>query len=193
MRRRDFLIGVLLAAYTASTQAQQRPKVYRLVVVDPLNPVTDLTGDGELPYYRGFFERLRQIGFAEGRMKGVCTFGKASARRAMWPGHPLTHPAGDTRPRGVSGSPGSPFFYASPVQSEDCRFSKDSAGAAPGCRRHPTATSQTAAFRGQRNEQHTGISRTQLHCGPGPPRRSQADRGQYFPVRGIGRIECAYP
>jgi putative tryptophan/tyrosine transport system substrate-binding protein len=66
VRRRDFLIGVLLAANTASTQAQQRPKVYRLVVVDPLNPVTDLTGDGELPYYRGFFERLRQSGFAEG-------------------------------------------------------------------------------------------------------------------------------
>ena len=44
----------------------------------------------------------------------------------MWPGHPLTHPAGDTRPRGVSGSPGSAYFYASPVQSEDCRFSKDS-------------------------------------------------------------------
>ena len=59
MRRRDFLIGVLLAANTASTQAQQRPKVYRLVVVDPLNPVTELTGDGELPYYRGFFKRRK--------------------------------------------------------------------------------------------------------------------------------------
>jgi putative tryptophan/tyrosine transport system substrate-binding protein len=67
VRRRDFLISVLFAANTASTQAQQRPKVYRLVVVDPLNPVTDLTGDGELPYYRGFFERLRQSRFAEGR------------------------------------------------------------------------------------------------------------------------------
>ena len=50
-----------------------------------------------------------------------------------------------------------------------------------------------AAAIARRNEQHTGISRTLLHCGLGPPRRPQADSGQCFPVRGIGRIECAYP
>jgi hypothetical protein len=47
----------------------------------------------------------------------------------------------------------------------------------------PTATSQTAAFGGRRNGQHTGISRTLL-CELGPPRRSQADSGQYFPGEG---------
>ncbi len=67
MRRRDFLIGLLLATNTTTTQAQQRAKVYGLAVVDPINPVTELMEDAELPYYRGFFERLRQLGFEEGR------------------------------------------------------------------------------------------------------------------------------
>jgi putative tryptophan/tyrosine transport system substrate-binding protein len=67
VRRRDFLIGLFLAAKTEGMQAQQKPKVYRLAVVDPISPVTDFAEDGELPYYRGFFDRLRQIGFVEGR------------------------------------------------------------------------------------------------------------------------------
>jgi putative ABC transport system substrate-binding protein len=67
MRRRDFVVGLLLTATTASAQAQQKAKVYRLAVVDPINPISDLTEAGELPYYRGFFERLRQLGFVEGR------------------------------------------------------------------------------------------------------------------------------
>ena len=66
MRRREFLTGLLLTATAASARAQQNAKVYRLAIVDPINPVTDLTDAGELPYYRGFFERLRQLGFVEG-------------------------------------------------------------------------------------------------------------------------------
>jgi putative tryptophan/tyrosine transport system substrate-binding protein len=67
MKRRDFLIGLALTAPALSARAQQRGKVYRLAVVDPINPVSDLTEAGGLPYYRGFFERLQQLGFAEGR------------------------------------------------------------------------------------------------------------------------------
>jgi putative ABC transport system substrate-binding protein len=67
VRRRDFLIGLLLTTNTASTDAQQKPKVYRLAVVDPISPVTDLAEDAELPYYRGFYGRLRQNGFVEGQ------------------------------------------------------------------------------------------------------------------------------
>jgi len=32
-----------------------------------MTEIIELTDDGELPYYRGFFERLRQLGFAEGQ------------------------------------------------------------------------------------------------------------------------------
>jgi hypothetical protein len=41
-----------------SARAQRRAKVYRLAIVDTVNPVIELTEAGELPYYRGFFERL---------------------------------------------------------------------------------------------------------------------------------------
>ena len=67
MRRRDFVVGLLLTGTTLSARAQRRAKVYRLAVVDTVNPVIELTEAGELPYYRGFFERLRQLGFAEGQ------------------------------------------------------------------------------------------------------------------------------
>jgi len=61
------LIGSLVTASMASAHAQQKPKVYRLAVVDPISPVTDFAEDGELPYYRGFYDRLRQNGFIEGK------------------------------------------------------------------------------------------------------------------------------
>ena len=68
MKRRDFVLGLLLiSATTASTQAQQKGKIHRLAVVDPINPVSDITTASQFPYYRGLFERLQQMGFAEGR------------------------------------------------------------------------------------------------------------------------------
>ena len=42
MKRRQFLAGLLVTATTASGQAQQRGKVYRLAVVDTFNPVAAL-------------------------------------------------------------------------------------------------------------------------------------------------------
>jgi hypothetical protein len=36
MKRREFLVGLLVTATTASAQAQQKGKVYRLAVVDPM-------------------------------------------------------------------------------------------------------------------------------------------------------------
>jgi putative tryptophan/tyrosine transport system substrate-binding protein len=74
MKRRDFLTGLLLTLTTASTQAQQKARVYRLAVVDPINPVEDISTAPELPYYRGFFERLQQLGFTEGRNLQVNRF-----------------------------------------------------------------------------------------------------------------------
>jgi hypothetical protein len=43
MKRRDFLTGLLLALTTQSAEAQQKARVYRLAVVDPINPVNDIT------------------------------------------------------------------------------------------------------------------------------------------------------
>ena len=49
MRRRDFVVGLLLTGATASARAQRRAKVYRLAIVDTVNPVIELTEAGELP------------------------------------------------------------------------------------------------------------------------------------------------
>ena len=38
-----------------------------MAVLDTINPIIELTDAGELPYYRGFFEQLRELGFAEGQ------------------------------------------------------------------------------------------------------------------------------
>ena len=54
MRRRDFVVGLLLTGTTVSARAQRRAKVYRLAIVDTVNPVIEVTEAGELPYYRGF-------------------------------------------------------------------------------------------------------------------------------------------
>jgi putative ABC transport system substrate-binding protein len=80
MRRRDFVAGLLLTGMATSAGAQQKAKVYRLAVVDPTNPVTDITEAGQLPYYRGFFQGLRQLGFVEGRNLGI--------KRYSCEGHP---------------------------------------------------------------------------------------------------------
>ena len=67
MKRRDFLTGLLFTITTiASTQAQQKAKVHRLAVVHPVDPVSELSEAGSPPM-RAFFERLRQLGFAEGQ------------------------------------------------------------------------------------------------------------------------------
>jgi putative ABC transport system substrate-binding protein len=66
MKRRDFLTRVLLTVTATSTQAQQKAKVYRLAVVNPIDPVSDISESGP-PYYRAFFEQLRKLGFVEER------------------------------------------------------------------------------------------------------------------------------
>jgi putative tryptophan/tyrosine transport system substrate-binding protein len=74
MKRRDFLTGMLLTITTANAQAEQKAKVYRLAVVDPINSVNDITAASELSVYRGLFERLQQLGFTEGRNLEITRF-----------------------------------------------------------------------------------------------------------------------
>jgi putative ABC transport system substrate-binding protein len=55
-------------------QAQTNPKPHRIAVVDPVNPIGDLTEAGGLPDYRGFFEELRRSGYIEGHNLHVDRF-----------------------------------------------------------------------------------------------------------------------
>jgi putative tryptophan/tyrosine transport system substrate-binding protein len=67
MKRRDVIVGLLVAAATGRAQAQQTGKVYRVAFVDRSTPVAQLTEDGGLPAYRRFFEELRRLGYVEGQ------------------------------------------------------------------------------------------------------------------------------
>jgi len=72
MRRRDFIAGFLVASI-APASAQQSGRVYRLAVVHPSQPLSDLSETGSEPY-RAFFERLRALGYVEGRNLAVARY-----------------------------------------------------------------------------------------------------------------------
>jgi hypothetical protein len=59
MKRRDVIAGVLIAATMGRAQAQQTGKVYRIAIVHPSTPVTDLNEASGPPSIRAIFEELR--------------------------------------------------------------------------------------------------------------------------------------
>ena len=66
MKRRTFLSSLLLASAARFARAQQRAKIYRIVVVHPSRPTAMLTEDGGIPAFAAFFKELRQLGYIEG-------------------------------------------------------------------------------------------------------------------------------
>ena len=49
-----------------SARAQQSTKVYRIAILHPSHPVSELTENSHFKYYREFFYELRQLGYTEG-------------------------------------------------------------------------------------------------------------------------------
>jgi putative ABC transport system substrate-binding protein len=68
MKRRAFigLIGAT-AAWPFAVRAQQSARVYRIAVVHPSNPTSELSEAAGNPFYRAFFQELRRLGYIEGR------------------------------------------------------------------------------------------------------------------------------
>jgi putative ABC transport system substrate-binding protein len=66
MRRRDFTIGLTLAATARSGWAQERVKQHRIAIVRPAGSVA-LISDTGIRTYRAFFEELRRLGDIEGQ------------------------------------------------------------------------------------------------------------------------------
>ena len=64
MRRREFIAGLLVAATTVRTQAQQSEKVYHIAIVHPSAAVADLSETGT-PRFVAFFKELRRLGYVE--------------------------------------------------------------------------------------------------------------------------------
>ena len=67
MRRRDFTIGLLLAAAVPAVQAQERAKQHRIAIVIPSGPVARVSGSGGSRFYQAIFEELRGLGEVEGQ------------------------------------------------------------------------------------------------------------------------------
>jgi putative tryptophan/tyrosine transport system substrate-binding protein len=70
MRRRDFTIGLLLAAAAPTVRAQERAKRHRIAIITPAGPVTDLSDTGPRAW-PAFFDELRQLGDLEGQNLAV--------------------------------------------------------------------------------------------------------------------------
>jgi ABC-type uncharacterized transport system substrate-binding protein len=66
MKRRDFLVGVLLAATTPYAKAQQHSKVYRIALAVPSTPITEMTEASGHPVFSLLFKELKRLGYIEG-------------------------------------------------------------------------------------------------------------------------------
>ena len=49
-----------------SARSQQSAKVYRIAIVHPSHPISELNEQSRFRYYREFFGGLRQLGYVEG-------------------------------------------------------------------------------------------------------------------------------
>lgn len=67
MDRRVFLAGAAaLIVAPLAAEAQDAGKVYRIAIVNPSRPVTDMTEGGQR-YYQVLFSELRRLGYIEGK------------------------------------------------------------------------------------------------------------------------------
>jgi putative ABC transport system substrate-binding protein len=75
MQRREF-IGLVgsAAAWPLAARAQQSNRVYRIAIVHPSNPTSDMREASGNPFYRAFFEELRRLGYDEGRNLAVARY-----------------------------------------------------------------------------------------------------------------------
>jgi putative ABC transport system substrate-binding protein len=66
MRRREFLITLVLSATMPCAHAQQPGKLYRIAIVHPSAPVAEMTDTGS-PRFSALFKELRRLGYVEGQ------------------------------------------------------------------------------------------------------------------------------
>ena len=67
MRRREFIAFIGAASILPrSARSQQSAKVYRIAIIHPSHPISELNEQSRFRYYREFFGGLRQLGYIEG-------------------------------------------------------------------------------------------------------------------------------
>jgi putative ABC transport system substrate-binding protein len=70
MRRREFLVALFFMGLVRDVEAQAR-KMYRIAVVNPADPVSDMDATSGSPKYRMFFKELNRLGLIEGHNLAV--------------------------------------------------------------------------------------------------------------------------
>jgi putative ABC transport system substrate-binding protein len=73
MRRREFITGLALPFLTRAAWAQKLRRVYRIAIVHPSNPVSELN-EARSERYRAFFGELRRLGYVEGENLAVARY-----------------------------------------------------------------------------------------------------------------------
>ena len=66
MKRREFLITLVLSATLQCAHAQQGRKLYRIAIVSPSAPAAEMTEAGS-PVFGALFKELRRLGYVEGQ------------------------------------------------------------------------------------------------------------------------------
>jgi putative ABC transport system substrate-binding protein len=67
MRRREFIVGLLVAATLRPARAQQPAKVHRIAIITTDVPVTEITETFSARFFwRTIFQELRRLGYVEG-------------------------------------------------------------------------------------------------------------------------------
>jgi putative ABC transport system substrate-binding protein len=66
MKRRDFVVGLMIASAMRHAVAQQPAKTKRIALVSPAVKVADMRADKD-PNYRILFEELNRLGYVEGQ------------------------------------------------------------------------------------------------------------------------------
>jgi putative tryptophan/tyrosine transport system substrate-binding protein len=67
MRRRDFIAFIgAVPILPRAARSQQSAKVFRIAIMHPSHPISELNEQSRFRYYREFFGGLRQLGYVEG-------------------------------------------------------------------------------------------------------------------------------
>src|ERR1700730_17921180 len=66
MKRREFIAGLILIASMRRALTREHAKQYRIAIVVPSAPVTEISETGRT-VWRAFFKELRRLGYVEGQ------------------------------------------------------------------------------------------------------------------------------
>jgi putative tryptophan/tyrosine transport system substrate-binding protein len=74
MKRRDLVIGAIVAGSIEHAWTQRTQRANRIAVVHASSPIADISETGGNPLLRVFFEELRRLGHVEGQNLAIVRY-----------------------------------------------------------------------------------------------------------------------